>query len=226
MPYCNSAVLVKPGHQEQVAVSILCKSWGCATCGPLRKRQLIAIAIAGAPSTFLTVTLRRTEAETPALAAKKLANAWRKLRRRIMRVQQLQALPFLAVMERHLSGWPHLHILMRAPFIPQAWLSAEMRAIANSTIIDIRRAQSARTTAIYVAKYLTKNPERIGTAKRYWQSIDYQLPSDEKQEHERSRKGGWDREAVNLDHWQNRWQSFGWHVERQSLTRAVARRPW
>jgi hypothetical protein len=84
-------------------------------------------------------------------------------------------LPFIAVIEKHKSGWPHLHILLRYPWIHQQWLSKEMNSLVQSPIQDIRRIDNKGRIAGYVAKYIAEDPHKFGSAKRYWQSRDYDL---------------------------------------------------
>lgn len=90
-------------------------------------------------------------------------------------VAEPDGLQFLAVIERHKSGWPHLHILARARWIGQRWLSLQAADILKSPIVDIRLIQPGRYRYGYVAKYVGKDPARLGTTKRYWASRNYRL---------------------------------------------------
>lgn len=87
------------------------------------------------------------------------------------------SLQYFAVVERHKSGRPHLHILLRCDFIPQAWLSAEMNRLAGSPIVDIRPVHGTKQAAAYVAKYIGKAPARFGSARSYWYTRDWAPPS-------------------------------------------------
>jgi len=82
---------------------------------------------------------------------------------------------YFAVVEETKQGEPHLHILLRSPYIPQAFISDCMRDLIGAPIVDIRRIRSARDVVTYVAKYITKAPKQFGTAKRYWSSRDYEI---------------------------------------------------
>jgi len=88
-------------------------------------------------------------------------------------------LPFFAVFERTVAGAPHLHIALRPPFLPQAWLSAQMQRILKSPIVDIRQVQQTRGLARYLGKYIGKDAHKFGTCKRYWSSADYSLTKDD-----------------------------------------------
>lgn len=90
-------------------------------------------------------------------------------------------LPFLAVMERTRRGTPHLHVIARTSWIDQVWLSKQTAELLDSPIVDIRRIDSPGRVAGYAAKYVGKDPAKIGTSKRYWQSRDFdQRPKQEK----------------------------------------------
>jgi len=142
--------------------------------------------MAGAPDTFLTLTTRRNSYGSPEIAALAMSHAWRCLRLRIIRKYRLARLPFLAVFEKHVSGWPHMHLLMRAPFIDYAWLKAQWIDLTGSSVVRIERIYNKRKASGYCAKYCSKAVHKIGTAKRYWQSADY----DQREPYEPEHKGG------------------------------------
>lgn len=78
--------------------------------------------------------------------------------------------PFIAFFEATQAGWPHLHILVRAKWVDQAWLSAQAAELLASPVVDVRRIKTQRGVARYVTKYLTKAIKRWGTLKRYYSS--------------------------------------------------------
>jgi hypothetical protein len=80
---------------------------------------------------------------------------------------------FLAIFEEHKSGWPHLHILARAKWIGQLWLSLQLEELIGSPIVHVTRLQDAGRGAAYACKYASKASKRFATSKRYWQSAAY-----------------------------------------------------
>ncbi|HVT26071.1 MAG TPA: hypothetical protein VHD95_15705 [Rhizomicrobium sp.] len=86
-----------------------------------------------------------------------------------------EPLEYLAIFEATKKGEPHLHILMRAPYIPQKWISQCMDELIEAPIVDIRRVGSAKNAAAYVAKYVGKGPKPFASLKRYWSSKNYQV---------------------------------------------------
>lgn len=179
----------------------------------------------GRPNSFLTLTSRRDHKKTPNDAARELARAWRLLRLRILRKLNISKLPFLAVFERTKLGWPHLHIIMRAPYISQTWISVQMRDLTGSFIVDIRRIDGQRGAIGYVTKYVGKDAHRFGSAKRYWESQDYQIDKRAKIKASFEHGFGWDRDTRHIDKWCRSWREVGHIVTMTSRWKASARPP-
>lgn len=216
---------VKWEASKRTAVSIHCKTWTCPECGPQRRRQLMAAGHGGNPRTFLTLTSKRVEGRTPSGAAAELARAWRLLRLRVMRHYKLKRLPFLAVFESTKLGWPHLHILLRAPFISQQWLSDQMADISGSPIVWIEQISNQGKIAAYVAKYCGKDPHRFTYSKRYWSSRDYALSKPPQRADRPVLGGGWEMDRMALDAWVSAFSLAGWHVIREGKRCAIAHAP-
>jgi hypothetical protein len=170
---CQSQSLVNRDDHICVAVTLRCRSWLCPECQPVRKRQLLELAVHGTPTKFVTLTANPAVGVSPADRARQLARAWRLVVGRAKRQFKIADLNYLAVFEATKRGEPHLHILLRSPFIPQRWLSDQMRAIMRSPIVDIRQVKNPRQAAHYVAKYIGKAPHRFATCKRYWHSKNW-----------------------------------------------------
>lgn len=111
--------------------------------------------------------------------------------KRAMRRWKGTKLAYLAVFEETKRGEPHLHILMRAPYIPQKWISDRMAELIEAPIVDIRRVSSPKAVASYVAKYVAKGPKSFGTLKRYWQTQDYDLDRERKEKKVDAEGWGW-----------------------------------
>jgi hypothetical protein len=122
------------------------------------------------------------------------------------------ALPFLAVFERHDSGYPHLHIVARAPWIDQNWLSACMIDIADSPIVDVRRAKSKRQVSSYVTKYVGKDSARFHRTKRYWSSRDYCLDPSLKEKPPAEPGENFETVEATVLTIARSWSQRGWHV--------------
>jgi hypothetical protein len=79
----------------------------------------------------------------------------------------------MAFNERTKAGEPHLHILLRAPFIPQDWIAEAMAELSGSPVCWIEAIANTRSAIRYVTKYVTKEPAQFGTGKRYWLSRNW-----------------------------------------------------
>lgn len=221
MAYCGERCISTTEGSAKIAVTLKCRSWGCADCAPRRQRQLVAQAIAGHPTRLLTLTSRRTEGTTAERAAKALVLAWRLIRRRIHSQHADKRVEFLAIFERTQLGWPHLHILMRGPYLDQRWLSAQMQELTDSPIVDIRRVKSKRGAAHYVAKYTAKGPGQFGTLKRYWRSKAYEVVPYIKKKSAHL----WDIQTMSLHKWAQAFVEFGWTVTFIEADKAKAQPP-
>lgn len=135
--------------------------------------------MSGKPTKFLTLTIKDRPV-SPAEQALLLSDALRKLIKRWKRHKRGAEIEYCAVFEPHpSSGRPHLHIMLRAPYTRQQWLSRQMTDLLDSPIVDIRAITDRRKVARYVAKYITKSNTRFGSAKRYWCSKKYELDKPE-----------------------------------------------
>lgn len=179
---CSEWALVKRLRRAISVSPLKCKTWTCPLCGPMRARQLAREAHLGQPTTFLTLTVNPAIGIDADDRAVSLSHAWRTLRKRIIRRYGIKALPFLAVFEKTKRGEPHLHILARMPYVPQAWLSDQMKELTGAPVVDIRSINDPRKAANYVTKYIAKDPHKFVGTKRYWQSRDYQLADPEADE--------------------------------------------
>lgn len=170
---------------------IWCKSWKCEHCAPIRRKQLQAQAAAGSPCTLITVTSPFGSHNSPDEAARAIVNAWRLTLQSGQREKRFDRIQYIAVFEETKKGWPHLHILARAPYIEQSWLSRTLKHHGAGAIVDIRRIYNARHAARYIAKYVSKAPHRYEGCKRYWRTHGYDLNPRETVRVDPTARVGW-----------------------------------
>lgn len=182
--YCQDWTLVKRLHPGVQLIPLYCKCWTCDECRPRRTAQLVREAKAGKPTLFITLTSRNRASQTPEQAAQELVVAWRTIRREYMKEHGKGSLPFLAVFEATKKGWPHLHIVARAKWVEQRWLSKRMRELIGAPVVDVRRVKGLAKVAAYVSKYIGKDPHRFQGTKRYWRSLDFLFPQELETEQE------------------------------------------
>ena len=165
--YCTELAILGATTKNLHARALKCKRWTCEDCKETNKRRLIGIAIDGEPTTLLTLTTNPNREPDPELAAHGLMLAWQRLARKLKREYGKDSVSYLCIWERTQRGMPHLHILLRAPYIPQHSISAHMAEQIGAPIVDIRKVKSARMIANYVAKYVTKDPARFPGHNRF-----------------------------------------------------------
>lgn len=229
---CTERSLVKHEGETLTVRPLRCKCWRCEHCVKAKKRDLYFKALKGQPTAFLTLTIRKGEVGGPQEQAEALVEGWRMLRQFLTRRLGWDKITFLAVFEHHKSGYPHLHILLRASYIDHRLIRRWWQSRFNSFEIDIRKAENPARRASYITKYVTKAPKGFGHLKRYWCSQDWDPPRAEKPEDEHPEFTWWERREINPNEiarlaleagatctvWRD-----GWVIERWSRT---ARSEW
>jgi hypothetical protein len=132
-----------------------CKCWSCPYCG-LRKakryKHLIRhIAEREGLTRFMTLTLDPSLIEgDPVRYLRRVFDKFRVYLRR----KYGAPVKYIAVLEFHKSGIPHLHLLVDQ-FIHWEWIRAAWSALGGGTFVDIRFVDVHRISR-YLSKYLTK----------------------------------------------------------------------
>lgn len=165
--------VIKVQNGKLRVMKLSCKAWSCPTCHGDRAKQLIMEVREGVPQRFITLTVNPLWFDSPEERARKLVSAWRLIRRRFLKERPNAVVEFMAVFERTKAGEPHLHIAQRGSFMPQKWLSRQMEELLGAKVVDIRYIRDLKKVAVYVAKYIGKDPFQFGTLKRYWRSKSY-----------------------------------------------------
>jgi hypothetical protein len=179
MTLCTDRTLVNEGPSEGTIATLKCKRWSCPNCLDYNRRQVVAKARDGNPTTFMTLTWNANRRETPDEAARVMKHAWVVLRRRIAKRYAVKNIPFIVVFERTKKGYPHMHILLRAPFIKQEWLSEQMADLIDAPIVDIRAIKDRKHAFWYITKYLGKDLAAFEGCKRWWRSHNYEIETEE-----------------------------------------------
>jgi len=65
---------------------------------------------------------------------------------------------YVKVKEFTRRGLPHVHVIMRGPYIPHSWLSQVWSEIHLSPVVDVRAIKGHHGMGSYLAKYLGKDP--------------------------------------------------------------------
>lgn len=214
MSLCGAWSLVKHEPHQTRAITLWCRSWTCTDCAPFRIAALKRMAMDGKPTTFITLTVNPLRGQSPEERAAELSNAARLMFKRARRKFTKAPIEYLAVFEATKKGEPHLHIIARAPFIPQRWLSETMAELIEAPIVDIRKVGSMRGVARYVAKYIAKGPKPFASLKRYWSTPGFDLEAPDKPDGVTPWGSGWrvlkDPLVVIADLWRSHWRHVEW----------------
>lgn len=141
-----------------IAHPLSCRSWLCSSCRKRNKRRLLWRLSTVKVTTLLTLTCRQRSHADPEAAFGTMTVAVNHLFKRIRRQWPGRSFEYFLVWERTKAGWPHAHLLLRAPYIPQRWLSKNWAVLTGATIVDIRSVNQPHHVASYLAKYLAKDP--------------------------------------------------------------------
>lgn len=172
---CGEWSLVSKQPDGLKAIPLRCRKWGCSSCGPRQKRRLLKCLQTTSVDALLTLTCASRHYTSPAAAFIYLSRQIPHLMKRLRRAYPCASIEYFVVWEETRLGWPHAHVLLRSPFIPQRLLSAHWYQLARSRIVDIRAVHQAGHAARYLAKYLTKQPavppgyRRFRTSRAFWQ---------------------------------------------------------
>lgn len=132
----------------------------------------------GEPNLFLTLTCNPHQYPDADHAARDMKRALVLFRRRIARKFGVQRLPFIVVFERTKKGWPHMHLLLRAPYMHWKVLRAMWHDITGAWQVDVRQIKTKSQVLFYVTKYIGKDLAAFQGCKRWWRSHNYDVAND------------------------------------------------
>lgn len=213
MSLCTEWSIVKHLPDKRRAKPLYCRSWNCETCRPRRKRQLMALCAAGSPSRFITLTVNPRIGSDPHGRLLLLSAAWRNCLKRLRRARPNVDMSYLAIVEETKAGEPHLHILFRGPYIPQAEISSIMQELIDSPIVDIRKIKGSKEVIRYVAKYVTKAPAQFNNGKRYWRGQNWDTRADDELDPVYREGGFWQVSRHPLARIWDAWKGHGFRLE-------------
>lgn len=226
---CSEAITVNQGVDAARAVTLKCRAWSCPICAPDRKKQLVALAKSGKPTTFITLTSNPAVGCSPGHRARLLVEAWRQVVKRARKKYSIKHIPYLCVFEATKKGEPHVHILARVKYIPQKWLAKQMKELNSAPNVWINEVKNKSKMAYYIAKYCGKEPHRFSSCKRYWSTRSWELTTYEREEMPGYWARGWDIREQTLSNLETTWRAWGWDVEylgKMLVGRAREPPPW
>jgi len=190
---CASTSLLLRCREDPTSLRLipaLCNRWTCPLCCRLKAIAACKALKASNPDTKIELTIPQPEPQSRDAYADALtyARAVPKIIRKLRR--SCGPIEYAWTCELHRLGGAHVHMLARAPWIPQAHLSTCAEEAGLGPIVWIRRVDPDPRHIAYVAKYLFKaaSPQyaatlpkrRLRSSHHMWPGrlIDYQRPSD------------------------------------------------
>lgn len=167
------------GYREDgtyVVHPLRCRSWSCPYCAKRNAYRLLQRLEATPVHSLMTLTCNPRGYQTPDEAFLRMSVALNSFFKRVRRQWPDAQIEYFAVWERTKKGWPHVHLLMRAPYLPQRWVSGVWNELTGAKVVDIRRVYQAATAIHYIAKYLSKDPQVPPGYKRYRSSRHFFAP--------------------------------------------------
>lgn len=206
---CGRWSLVSSAEQERVAIPLRCRRWDCPLCKAGQQRKLIRRSLAGHPNRLATLTCSVSHFPDATAAYTHLAAALTLLVKRIRRLQPAKPFEYLAIFESTQQGWPHLHLLIRGPRIPQRWLSDQWRELAYSPVVDIRLVRGEQHAARYVAKYTSKDPDAPKGIRRFRVSNHFCVAEVQKTSYLQPAAHAWQLARCCLEELKSQWEAEG-----------------
>ncbi|MBA7620228.1 hypothetical protein ES703_27573 [subsurface metagenome] len=187
---CGTGVILYIDRQahELVAVPSLCHRWDCPVCGPARMRKAKALAIAGNPERLITLTTRPKPDWGTEASVRWFRRRWQRLLAWLRK--EFSRFEYMAFIELHKSGWPHIHILTRGCYVPERMLSAKWLELTGSFKVHIQAVRNGWKGVQEATKYYLKTARQLHeatphlpvyTKSKGWLPPDWEDTKDERE---------------------------------------------
>lgn len=153
-PHAQTLEAFSQTHRCTVWIALPCKQWKCRYCAERKVQDLARRTETAKPSRLLTLTVDTKLWDSPRSAfdgtRRQVSELGRKLRK------DYKEFEYLRVTELTRGGWPHYHLLVRSPYLPQPKVKALWKELTGAVIVDLRQVKSKLDTFYYLVKYLSK----------------------------------------------------------------------
>jgi hypothetical protein len=160
-------------HETKQVIAARCKRWTCFACAKINYYKVDHLISLGNPERFITLSRAGRTPKEINYNLKKLVQGIRRLG---------LVFEYAAVVELHLNGHAHLHLMQRGDFIEQALLSEMWKKYTaksyqgGSCIVDIRRIDPNQNVKGYLLKYLKKTWELEAQNPKSWHALQAAYP--------------------------------------------------
>lgn len=167
-------------HRCTVWIPLPCKKWSCRYCAEIKVNQLARRTEEAQPNRLLTLTVDTKLWDDPRAAfdgtRRKVSELAKKVRR------DYSEFEYLRVTELTRGGWPHYHLLVRSPYLPQPKIKSIWKDLTGATIVDLRKVQNKLDTFFYLVKYLSKLHQIEWTERHVSYTKSFFPPKEKKEE--------------------------------------------
>lgn len=213
MSRCGEGSLTRSDNGVMQIVTQRCKCAGCEDCAPAYRRAKGKIAASGRPRIFLTLTAPPDRSITKAEQARRMIAAANAFRRHWNTQNPRRQILWFWVVERHKSGWPHLHLLATNTFLPVKLLSTWMWKRMRSRITGIEKIRDPSKAKDYVTKYVTKLLDKFEGVARWGRSRGYGERLEKKEHFPELAHALWERTETNAQDLIHRKLCQGWRLD-------------
>ena len=201
-------------------VRIICKTWACPYCGPIKRATLAARIKTAKPNRFVTLTAEANQDRTP-------REVFDQTRRQISELAKTyrregKEFEYIRVLETHESGYPHYHLIVRSPWLDQKELSHRWCQFTQSYVVDVRKLSNDKKGVNYVMKYLGKQASTQFTTRRvsFTQNFFAKEEKTPKPKQQIAEVERWNGSLEDVTHWEFPtacWEKINrWHWIRRS----------
>lgn len=160
-----------------VWIALPCRQWSCRHCANVKIKQLSAKVEKAKPNRLMTLTVDPSLWENPRHAfdgtRRQVPELFRSLRSKFSPIE------YLRVTELTKRGWPHYHLLIRSPYLPQPVVQKKWLDLTGARIVDLRQVKDKLNTYTYLVKYLSKM-HKIGWTERHVSYSKHFFAADDK----------------------------------------------
>lgn len=163
-------------------IRVVCKTWACPYCGPIKRATLAADVKRAKPNRFITLTTAGHSAASP----REVFDATRRQLSELAKVLRRDhgEFEYLRCLEQHKSGYPHYHLIVRSPYLAKHELSRHWQHFTGAYIVDVRKVSDDDRSVKYIMKYLGKQDavtfttRRLSWTKNFFPPREKQPPSE------------------------------------------------
>ncbi len=166
--------------ERWVVIQVRCKRWGCRHCGERKVTHFGWKCEDAQPNRLITLTVSNSLWENPRAAYEGTKGKVTQLAVRLRR--KFGEFEYFKVLEVTKLGWPHFHLIVRSPYIPQQVIAGLWKQLTGAFIVDVRKIRKHRDVYFYVVKYLAKQryipwtTRRVSWSKNFFAKETFKSP--------------------------------------------------